>query len=185
MKKFSISLPDATVSDIDAAAAAAGIPRSEWIREACTLTIAGGNPAEDSGTLAETLGTLERTREDLAQMTAERDRLAAELQTAEDQARTAAAERDRLTVRIRDLEDQAAAHEAEIRAAVAEAIAAERLARIEDLQNTAGTIARVSRPELSPAEAGPPATATAPAETAAPVRRPWPYGWIDDVRGRR
>lgn len=183
MKKFSISLPDATVSDIDAAAAAAGIPRSEWIREACTLTIAGGNPAEDRGTLGETLGTLERTREDLAQMTAERDRLAAEIRTAGDQARTAAAERDRLTVRIRDLEDQAAAHEAEIRAAVAEAIAAERLARIEDLQNTAGTIARVSRPELSPAEAGPPATA--PAETAAPVRRPWPYGWIDDVRGRR
>lgn len=162
MQKFSISLPEATVSDIDAAATAAGIPRAEYIRELCTSAIVGGNPGSDDanpGTLAETIGTLERTREDLAQITAERDRLAAELRTAEDQARTAAADRDRLTAeaetaaaareglasRVREIEE--GRHTLEIRAVRAEVLAerleAERDQAREDLARAEASAAKV------------------------------------------
>lgn len=86
MQKFSISLPDGTVSDIDAAAVAAGIRRAEWIRRACVRMIAAGgldgntaeNP-ENPGTLAGTIGTLERTRDELAQVTAAADQLRRDL----------------------------------------------------------------------------------------------------------
>lgn len=83
MSKFSVSLPDEAVSEIDEAAAAAGITRAEWIRQTCTRAIAGSNPEENpegsAVTLSDTLGTLERTRENLARITAEREDLAAEV----------------------------------------------------------------------------------------------------------
>jgi hypothetical protein len=74
MQKLTISLPEATISDIDVAAAAAGITRAEWIRQACTLKFAGGNFGES-----------------LAKIEAERDQLAIRIRTLEDQARTDAA----------------------------------------------------------------------------------------------
>ena len=74
MQKLTISLPEATVSNIDVAAAAAGITRAEWIRQACTLKFAGGNFGEN-----------------LAKIEAERDQLAVRIRTLEDQARTDAA----------------------------------------------------------------------------------------------
>lgn len=71
---MTISLPEATVSEIDLAAAAAGIDRAEWIRQACTQKITAGN-------FGENIGRIE----------AERDQLAVHIRTLEALARKDAA----------------------------------------------------------------------------------------------
>lgn len=94
MQTFSIALPDEAVSAIDAAAAAAGISRAEWIRQVCTRTIPGGEPgvpAEHLGTLVETIGTLQRTRANMEMVIADRDRIAAKVAVLEEQIRDASA----------------------------------------------------------------------------------------------
>jgi len=105
MQTFSISLPDETVSAIDATAAAAGTSRAEWIRHACTRMISGGEPGtpvEHLGTLVETIGTLQRTRANMEMVIADRDRIAAKVAALEEQVRDASA------AHIRGREDVAA-----------------------------------------------------------------------------
>lgn len=130
MQTFSISLPDKTVSAIDAAAAAAGIPRAEWIRQACTRMIPGGKPgtpAEYLGTLAETIGTLQRTRTNMEMVIADRDRIAAKVAALEDRIREASAAHTRGREDVAAIETERNRLTAEVEQARAAAADADRL----------------------------------------------------------
>ena len=153
--KFSIYLPAGTVADIDAAAAAGGITRAEWIRRSCDQTLHPPAPVETPADTRDTpAGAPVDTREidaltaRIASLEEDIERARADAIAARLDAVTATADRLALVERAARADGLAAARLEELERVRAD-LERERDGRRRDLIETAAGYVRTALPSSS------------------------------------
>lgn len=159
--RFTVTVPGSLDEAIREQCGATGLSKSDFVNQAIAEKLERCAP-DYAPPAAPGIEALE----------AERDRLRAEASAAADQARTAAAEAARAR------EDLAARDQ----------LLHERADEIRWLRGEVSKLNDKLTPIAIPEKAGPSAgtvEAAAPiAVSAAEARRPWPLGWLDEIRGR-
>lgn len=185
--RTSVNLPDEVIERVRVRADEEGISLAEWMRRAI-ITATTPRPADehpDEHPDVHPAGTPEHpaTPHEIDALTAriselERDieQYRVEAVTARENAENATADRDALTARIAILDDQARTAAAEVTRAREEIEARDQrlIEKADEIRWLRGEVSKLND-KLTPA---------ALPETAGPGRRPWPLGWLDEIRGR-